>query len=125
MPTPLKQKTEPDISFIQSALSSAARYLKPGTLVILESTTYPGTTDEIILPILESSGLTHGKDFFLCFSPERIDPGNAKFPLNKIPKVIGGVTIEATKLGVSLYSHIVNKGNAGFFCKSGRIGETS
>jgi len=109
VPTPLKGKYLPDISFIKDSLNSVAKNIKKGTLVVLESTTYPGTTEEEILPIFRSRGLEHGKDFYLCFSPERIDPGNKKFPVNKIPKVVGGINREATLLGVSLYKIIIDK----------------
>lgn len=109
VPTPLKTKYSPDISYIKSAVSSISKNIKKGAVVILESTTYPGTTEEIILPILESRGLKHGRDFHLCFSPERIDPGNKKFPVHKIPKVIGGVTKEATILGMLVYKNIIEK----------------
>jgi len=106
VPTPLKRKYHPDISFIISAVRQIRKFLRPGQLVILESTTYPGTTEEVILPLLGSSGLACGRDFFLVFSPERIDPGNKKFPVNKIPKVVGGVTVEASCLAAALYRHI-------------------
>ncbi|MDD5668616.1 MAG: nucleotide sugar dehydrogenase [Candidatus Omnitrophica bacterium] len=109
VPTPLKKKHEPDISYIKSAVKSISLNMKRGALVILESTTYPGTTDEVIIPLLESGTLKHGKDFFLCFSPERIDPGNEQFPLHKIVKVIGGVSPEATSRGVAIYSTILHK----------------
>ncbi|MDD5431822.1 MAG: nucleotide sugar dehydrogenase [Candidatus Omnitrophica bacterium] len=109
VPTPLKRKYHPNISYIQEAVKSIAKNLKVGCLVILESTTYPGTTDEIILPLLEKDGLVHNKDFYLCFSPERIDPGNVKYPVNKIPKIIGGISKEATRLGVALYGRIIEK----------------
>jgi UDP-N-acetyl-D-glucosamine dehydrogenase len=109
VPTPLKRKLHPDISFIKEAIKSISKNLKAGSLVILESTTYPGTTDEVILPLLESNGLKHGKDFYLCFSPERIDPGNIKYPVSKIPKVIGGVSKEAGLLGKAVYEIIVSK----------------
>jgi UDP-N-acetyl-D-glucosamine dehydrogenase len=79
VPTPLRKTKDPDMSFIIAACDEIARYLKPGTLVILESTTYPGTTDELVLSKLESTGLKVGEDFFLCFSPERVDPGNPQF----------------------------------------------
>jgi UDP-N-acetyl-D-glucosamine dehydrogenase len=78
VPTPLRKTKDPDMSFIVSSTEEIAKYLRPGTLVILESTTYPGTTDELVLPMLEKSGLKVGEDFFVCFSPERVDPGNAK-----------------------------------------------
>ena len=108
VPTPLKRKYHPDISYIKQAVKSISKYLKSGSLIILESTTYPGTTEEVILPILETNNLTHNKDFFLCFSPERIDPGNKYYPVNKIPKVIGGLTPEATKLGELVYKNIID-----------------
>lgn len=109
VPTPLKKKYSPDISFIKSAVNSIAKNINKNTLVILESTTYTGTTEEVILPIFEQYGLKHDSDFYLCFSPERIDPGNIRYPLAKIPKVIGGISKEATCLGVAIYSSIINK----------------
>ena len=109
VPTPLKRKYHPDISFIKNAISAVAKKIKKKTLIILESTTYPGTTEEEILPLLESSGLRHGEDFYLCFSPERIDPGNTKYTLSKIPKVIGGINKEATYLGTLTYKIILDK----------------
>lgn len=109
VPTPLKKKNQPDISFIKKAVVSISNNLRKGSLVILESTTYPGTTEEVILPLIEKSGLRHGKDFYLCFSPERIDPGNASYPVSKIPKVIGGINNDAVLLGKSVYEVIVNK----------------
>lgn len=109
VPTPLKKKNLPDISFIKSAIKEVALHIKTKALVILESTTYPGTTEEVILPIFEKNGYQHSKDFFLCFSPERIDPGNKKFPVQKIPKVMGGITPEATKLAMAVYKIILNK----------------
>jgi len=109
VPTPLKGKYLPDISFIKNSLSSVAQHIKKGALVVLESTTYPGTTEEEILPIFKSYNLKHGRDFYLCFSPERIDPGNAKFPVNKIPKVVGGINKKATDMAVSLYEIIIDK----------------
>lgn len=109
VPTPLKRKMQPNISYIKQAVTKIKQHLRKGQLVILESTTYPGTTDEVILPLLESTGLKCGKDFFLVFSPERIDPGNEKFPLNKIPKVAGGVTPESAQLFKALYEHIIER----------------
>ena len=104
VPTPLRKTKDPDMSFIVSACQEIAKHFHPGTLVILESTTYPGTTDEVVLPMLEKSGLEVGKDFFLCFSPERVDPGNPKFQTNNIPKVVGGVTAACTEMGRLFYS---------------------
>ncbi len=109
VPTPLKRRNQPNINYIKAALKQIRRYLRKGQLIILESTTYPGTTDEVILPALESTGLKCGKDFFLVFSPERIDPGNEKFPLSKIPKVVGGVTEESSRLFKLLYENIIEK----------------
>ncbi|MDD4979682.1 MAG: nucleotide sugar dehydrogenase [Candidatus Omnitrophica bacterium] len=109
VPTPLKRKYHPDISYIKQAVNSIAKNIKKGSLIILESTTYPGTTEDVILPLLESKGLKCGEDFYLAFSPERIDPGNAKYPVNKIPKVVGGITKEATDLTVALYKNIIHK----------------
>ncbi|MDD5692467.1 MAG: nucleotide sugar dehydrogenase [Candidatus Omnitrophica bacterium] len=109
VPTPLKGKNLPDISFIKNAVKGVSLHIKKGALVVLESTTYPGTTEEEILPIFQKQGLRHGRDFFLCFSPERIDPGNKKFPVHNIPKVIGGISPEATKLAVSVYRIIIKQ----------------
>jgi UDP-N-acetyl-D-glucosamine dehydrogenase len=109
VPTPLKGKNLPDISFIKKAVKEVALHIKNGAIVILESTTYPGTTNEEILPIFESRGFVHEKDFYLCFSPERIDPGNKKFPVHKIPKVIGGLTPKATRLAALVYNMIINQ----------------
>ena len=86
VPTPLRKTKDPDMSYIVSACQETAKYLKPGKLVILESTTYPGTTDELVLPMLEASGWKVGEDFFLCFSPERVDPGNPQYQTVNIPK---------------------------------------
>ena len=109
VPTPLKRKYHPDISFIVRAVKEIRKNLRAGHLVVLESTTYPGTTEEVILPLLESKGLKCGQDFYLAFSPERIDPGNPKYPLNKIPKVIGGMDSRATELTVLVYENIIEK----------------
>lgn len=109
VPTPLKKKYHPDISFIKNSVKSVSGNLKRGSLIILESTTYPGTTEEIILPLLERKGLRHNKDFYLSFSPERIDPGNKHFPVHKIPKIVGGISKEATMLASMVYSKIISK----------------
>ncbi|HWR52101.1 MAG TPA: nucleotide sugar dehydrogenase [Bryobacteraceae bacterium] len=103
VPTPLRKTKDPDMSYIDAACREIAKYLHPGLLVILESTTYPGTTDEFVLPMLEKSGLKVGEDFFLCFSPERVDPGNPKFQTVNIPKVVGGITPACTELGSLFY----------------------
>jgi len=104
VPTPLRKTKDPDMSYIVNSTEQIAKYLRPGTLVILESTTYPGTTDELVLPILERSGLKVGEDFFVCFSPERVDPGNAKYQTRNIPKVVGGITPACTELGALFYA---------------------
>ena len=103
VPTPLSKQRDPDVSYIVAASQEVARYLHPGMLVILESTTYPGTTDELILPLLANTGMKVGKDFFLAFSPERVDPGNPRFNTRNIPKVVGGVTEMCTDIAVRLY----------------------
>ena len=103
VPTPLSKQRDPDVSFIVSAATEVAKYLHKGQLVILESTTYPGTTDELVLPMLSESGLKVGTDFFLAFSPERVDPGNPQFNTRNIPKVVGGVTPACTNAAVKLY----------------------
>ena len=109
VPTPLKRKYEPNISYIKKAMKAISKNIKKGSLIILESTTYPGTTEEEILPIFEESGLKHNRDFYLSFSPERIDPGNPVFTVDRIPKVVGGITKEATMLAACVYSKIVKK----------------
>jgi UDP-N-acetyl-D-glucosamine dehydrogenase len=109
VPTPLKRKYQPDISFIVRAVKQIRKNLRARHLVVLESTTYPGTTEEVILPLLESKGLKCGRDFYLAFSPERIDPGNPKYPINKIPKVIGGMDSRATELTALVYENIIDK----------------
>jgi UDP-N-acetyl-D-glucosamine dehydrogenase len=106
VPTPLTRHLEPDLSFVISTGKQIARYLRRGQLVVLESTTYPGTTDEVLRPILEESGLKSGRDFFLAFSPEREDPGNADFSTARIPKVVGGDGPEARDLAVALYASV-------------------
>lgn len=109
VPTPLTIHKEPDISYIVKVTGEISRFLKRGQLVVLESTTYPGTTEEVVLPILENSGLKGGKDFYLAFSPERVDPGNKEFTMRDIPKVVGGINKESTELAGKLYSYITNK----------------
>ena len=103
VPTPLRKTKDPDLSYIVAATERIAEHLKPGTLVILESTTYPGTTDEVVQPILERGGLKAGVDFFLAFSPERVDPGNPTFTTHNVPKVVGGLTPACSALSADLY----------------------
>jgi UDP-N-acetyl-D-glucosamine dehydrogenase len=109
VPTPLRKTKDPDMSFIVAAAEEIAARLRPGQLIILESTTYPGTTDELVLPMLEKGGLKAGKDFFLAFSPERVDPSNRAFNTHNIPKVIGGVTEDCTALASALYEGAISK----------------
>lgn len=109
VPTPLRKTKEPDLSYIVNAVEEIAKFIRKNQLVVLESTTYPGTTEEIILPILSASGLTAGKDFFLAFSPERVDPSNKEFTTGNIPKVVGGITKECTQMARLLYGQIIKK----------------
>ncbi|MBV5336133.1 nucleotide sugar dehydrogenase, partial [bacterium] len=106
VPTPLSPQREPDLSFVVDTARLIGAHLRPGQLIVLESTTYPGTTDEVMRPILEASGLVSGRDFFLAYSPEREDPGNIQFPTGRIPKVVGGDGHAAQALAVALYEQI-------------------
>jgi UDP-N-acetyl-D-glucosamine dehydrogenase len=103
VPTPLRKTKDPDMSYIVSAVEAIAKYLHKGMLIVLESTTYPGTTDEVVQPLLEATGLKAGVDFFLAFSPERVDPGNPTFQTHNVPKVVGGLTPDCAKLAGALY----------------------
>ncbi|HWP84195.1 MAG TPA: nucleotide sugar dehydrogenase [Terriglobia bacterium] len=107
VPTPLNKTKDPDLSYIAGAVSQIQKFLHPGMLVILESTTYPGTTEEFILPRLAETGLAVGHDFFLCFSPERVDPGNPRYHTRNIPKVVGGITPACTELGTLYYQQAI------------------
>ncbi len=107
VPTPLGKTREPDVSYIVEATGQAAKYLHPGMLVVLQSTTYPGTTEELVLPKLTETGLEVGKDFYLAFSPERVDPGNEAYTIRNVPKVVGGVTPECTRLACALYAQCI------------------
>ena len=109
VPTPLRKTKDPDMSYIVSACGEIAKHLHAGMLVILESTTYPGTTDELVLPMLEQGGLKAGQDFFLCFSPERVDPGNSKYNTSNIPKVVGGTTAACSEIGRLFYAQALEK----------------
>jgi UDP-N-acetyl-D-glucosamine dehydrogenase len=109
VPTPVNKAKEPDVSFIASAVKSIARYIKRGHLVVLESTTYPGTTEEIMLPALEAPGWKEGKDFYLAFSPERIDPGNKTYKVGNTPKIVGGISGISTEMAVLLYRQVIDK----------------
>src|SRR5262245_61419846 len=108
VPTPLRKTKDPDLTYVVSAVSEIRQYLRRGQLVILESTTYPGTTEEVVRPALEAAGLEVGKDFALAFSPERIDPGNPRFNTRNIPKVVGGVTPACTRVARCLYQASVD-----------------
>jgi len=109
VPTPLSKTRDPDISYVASAANAISAALRPGQLVVLESTTYPGTTRELVLPVLERSGLKVGEDFFLCFSPERVDPGNPTWNTVNTPKVIGGITPSCLEAGQALYSQVMER----------------
>jgi UDP-N-acetyl-D-glucosamine dehydrogenase len=122
VPTPLRKTKEPDISYILSALESLLPHLRAGQLMVLESTTYPGTTEEVVLPRLEANGFVLGSDFFLAFSPERVDPGNKKFTTATIPKVVGGVTPACTQLAAALYRQVTA---TVFEVSSPRVAETA
>ena len=109
VPTPLSKSRDPDISFILSATEEIRKYLHRDQLIVLESTTYPGTTDELIVPELEGSGLKVGNDFYVAFSPERIDPGNPKFNTHNTPKIVGGITSECTEVARLFYSQFIER----------------
>ena len=122
VPTPLRKTKEPDVSYILAATNEIAKRLRRGQLIILESTTYPGTTDEVLLPKFEEKGLQLDEDFLLAFSPERVDPGNPSFLTHNIPKVVGGVTQDSTTVAAHLYSQIVNDVHA---VSSARVAEAA
>jgi UDP-N-acetyl-D-glucosamine dehydrogenase len=109
VPTPLRKTKDPDLTAILDAAEGIAKHLHPGQLIVLESTTYPGTTEEVLHPILSAGGLVVGDDYFLAFSPERIDPGNREYPLSSITKVVGGMTPSCTRLANSLYAKIIDR----------------
>jgi len=108
VPTPLSKTKDPDVSYILNAVNKIKQYLKKGTLVVLESTTYPGTTEDLILPILEESNMKVGVDFFLSFSPERVDPGNAKYTTKNTPRVVGGITPTCTRVSKVFYEQTIH-----------------
>ncbi|MCK4325237.1 nucleotide sugar dehydrogenase [bacterium] len=109
VPTPLRKTKEPDVSHIMDSANEVARYLRKGQLIILESTTYPGTTREIILPMLQRKGLKVGKDFYLAFSPERIDPGNPQYKTKNIPRVVGGITARCSEMAKLFYRQVIDE----------------
>src|SRR5690606_8427304 len=108
VPTPLSKTRDPDVSYILAASGSVARALRRGQLVLLESTTYPGTTREVLLPALSETGLQVGEDFHLCFSPERVDPGNPTWNTKNTPKVVGGITPACTEAGRAFYERFLD-----------------
>lgn len=122
VPTPLSKTKEPDISYILAAAEAIKKHLHTGQLIMLESTTYPGTTDEVLLPIFEETGLKIDQDFFLAFSPERVDPGNPQFHTGNIPKVVGGVTNLSTEVAAKAYNQIISKVHK---VSSARVAETT
>ncbi|HXG94793.1 MAG TPA: nucleotide sugar dehydrogenase [Blastocatellia bacterium] len=122
VPTPLRKTKEPDISYILAAAEQVKAYLHAPQLVVLESTTYPGTTDEVLLPMLEETGLKLDRDFYLAFSPERVDPGNRQFQTHNIPKVVGGVSGMSTEIAAALYQTIVERVHK---VSSSRVAETA
>jgi UDP-N-acetyl-D-glucosamine dehydrogenase len=122
VPTPLRKTKEPDVSYILAAADEIKLRLHHGQLIILESTTYPGTTDEVLLPMFEGTGLKLDEDFLLAFSPERVDPGNPQFQTHNIPKVVGGVTADSTEVAAFLYAQIVKDVHA---VSSARVAETA
>jgi UDP-N-acetyl-D-glucosamine dehydrogenase len=122
VPTPLRKTKEPDVSFILAAAEEVKNHLRRGQLVILESTTYPGTTDEVLLPMFQATGQKLDEDFLLAFSPERVDPGNPDFQTHNIPKVVGGVTADSTEVAAYLYSQIVKEVHA---VSSARVAEAA
>jgi UDP-N-acetyl-D-glucosamine dehydrogenase len=122
VPTPLTEGREPDLSYVISTAEAVQKELRPGQLVVLESTTYPGTTDEVVRPILEKSGLACGEDFWLAFSPEREDPGNPRFATHSIPKIVGGVTPRGGELAAALYGCFVEQAVR---VSSARVAESS
>src|SRR6266576_594529 len=122
VPTPLRKTKEPDVSYILAAAEEIQKRLRRGQLIVLESTTYPGTTNEVLLPMFEETGLNLDEDFLLAFSPERVDPGNPQFQTHNIPKVVGGVTADSTEVAAFLYSQIVKDVHA---VSSARVAETA
>src|SRR5256885_1984515 len=122
VPTPLRKTKEPDVSFILAAAEEIKKRLRRGQLIVLESTTYPGTTDEVLMPMFQETGLKLDDDFLLAFSPERVDPGNPQFKTHNIPKVVGGVTDDSTEAAAFLYSQIVNDVHA---VSSARVAEAA
>ena len=110
VPTPLDKYQQPDISYVKGSTESVAKYVHPGMVIILESTTYPGTTEELLKPILEAGGLKCGKDFYLAFSPERVDPGNKQYKTKNTPKVVGGIGPDSTEVAAALYRSVLAGG---------------
>lgn len=120
VPTPLRKTKDPDMSYIIAAGEQIQKYQRRGQLIILESTTYPGTTDEVLLPMFEENGCVIDEDFLLAFSPERVDPGNPQYQTHNIPKVVGGVSKDSTEIAAMLYNEIVDEVHA---VSSARVAE--
>ena len=125
VPTPLSADGGPDLTAVRKAAQTVSRHLDPGTLVVLESTTYPGTTEEVVGPILEESGLTAGEDFHLAFSPERIDPGNPVYGVGNTPKIVGGLTPACAAAAAGLLRQVRRTGRAGQGHARGRDGQAA
>jgi UDP-N-acetyl-D-glucosamine dehydrogenase len=120
VPTPVREH-RPDLSFIENAATRVAPYVREGALLILESTTYPGTTEQVLRPLLEAGGLTAGKDFLLAYSPERVDPGNTKYGLRSTPRVVGGLTPRSTEIAVLFYRQLVDEVYALSSCRAAEL----
>ncbi|MDF2633002.1 MAG: UDP-N-acetyl-D-glucosamine dehydrogenase, partial [Caproiciproducens sp.] len=110
VPTPLDKYQQPDISYVKGSTESVAKYMHKGMVIVLESTTYPGTTEELLKPILEASGLKCTEDFYLAFSPERVDPGNQQYKTKNTPKVVGGIGKDGTEVAAALYRNVLEGG---------------
>lgn len=122
VPTPLHKRLYPDLTYVRQAVRSVSKNIKTGSLIIIESTVYPGATEEVILPLLKKQNLKHGRDFYLCYSPERIDPANRIYTIDKITKIVGGLTKKDTHLGELVYKSIIDK----VFCASStKVAETA
>ena len=125
VPTPLSKTRDPDMTYVIAAAAAATRQAHPGLLVVLESTTYPGTTREVLLPALTERGLKVGEDVFVAFSPERVDPGNPVYNTKNTPKVVGGITPACTELATALYDSCIDRHRAGVVARSGGVGEAA
>ena len=125
VPTPLRKTKDPDMTYVVQAVDATADVVRKGQLIILESTTYPGTTEEVVQPMLAAKGLKVGVDFFLAFSPERVDPGNPQYQTQNIPKVVGGIDADSTEAAVALYSQVIDTVVPVELAERGRDGEAA